>query len=148
MADKSTGGPAKGVTHGGDQTAMPGQAAGKLPFGVGNPLDTGAPGTGGTGPAGDPTLNSPVPGSVYGAQTDDVHTGAPGGAGAHSGVAGGANYTVDAYGWCTFTSGSGGSVDTEPQANKYGSDTGIPGLHTPRATGAGGGGISHDHTGA
>lgn len=147
MADKSMGGPAKGVTHGGDQTSMPGQAAGKLPFGAQNPLSTGAPGSGGTGPAGDPTLNSPVPGSVYGAGTDDTDTGAPGSSGTHGGVSTGANYTVDAYGAYSYMSQSGGSTDTEPQGNKYGSDTGIPGLYRPKSTGATGGAtISHDHT--
>lgn len=139
MADKSMGGPAKGKTHGGDQTAMPGQAAGKIPGGANNPLDTGAPGTGGTGPASDPTLNSPVPGSAYGAANDDTDTGAPGTSGDHSGVKSGASYTVDAYGAYTYMSQDGGSVDTEAQANKYGSDTRIPGLHTPQSTGAGSG---------
>jgi hypothetical protein len=35
---------------------------------------------------------------------------------------------------------NGGSVDTEAQANKYGTDTHIPGLHTPKTTGAPGSG--------
>lgn len=137
MADKSMGGPAKGTTHGGDQTAMPGQAAGKLPLGIQNPLSTGAPGTGGAGPASDPTLNSPVPGSAYGAQNGDTSTGAPGSGGAHGGVATGANYTVDAYGAYSYMSEAGGSVDTEAQGNKYGTDTGIPGLYHPKSTGMG-----------
>lgn len=147
MADKTMGGPSKGKSHGGDQTSMPGQAAGKIPFGVQNPQSTGAPGTGGTGPASDPTLNSPVPASSYGAQNDDTATGAPGGAGAKAGVAAGATYTADSYGWCPRYDMTGGSVDTEAQANKYGSDTGIPGLYHPRTTGApgsGGGGSVTD----
>lgn len=150
MADKSMGGPSKGTTHGGDQTAMPGQAAGKIPGGAANPLDTGAPGTGGVGMApSDPTLTAPVPSSIYGAPTDDSDTGAPGSSGTNAGVKAGANYTMDAYGWYTFMDCNGGSVDTEAQSNKYGSDTRIPGLHTPHSTGAGGGpSISHDHTGA
>lgn len=147
MADKSMGGPAKGATHGGDQTAMPGQAAGRIPFGVGNPLDTGAPGTGGTGPSPDPTLQAPIPGSVYGAGTDDTDTGAPGSTGSNSPAGGGANFTMDAYGWYAFMDCTGGSTDTEAQGNKYGSDTHIPGLATPRTTGAPGGHIGHDHTG-
>jgi hypothetical protein len=55
---------------------------------------------------------------------------------------------MDMYGWYSYQDGTGGSTDTEAQGNKYGTDTGIPGLHTPKATGAGGGPISHDHTGA
>jgi hypothetical protein len=43
---------------------------------------------------------------------------------------------------------SGGSVDTEAQANKYGTDTGIPGLYHPKSTGMGQAPIGHDHTGA
>jgi len=148
IPDKEPAGPSKGVTHGGDQTAQPGQAAGGLFFGISNPLDTGAPGTGGAGVNPDPTVQTPVPNSVYGAQTDDVHTGAPGSSGTNGSVKTGANYTVDAYGWYSWMDAGSGSVDTESQGNKYGSDTGIPGLHTPKATGAGGGGISHDHTGA
>lgn len=147
MADKTMGGPSKGTTHGGDQTAMPGQAAGKLPFGATNPLSTGAPGTGGTGPSPDPTLQAPVPASVYGASTDDTDTGSPGSAGIHGGVKTGANYTVDSYGSYPRTDAAGGSVDSEGQANKYGTDTRIPGLRTPRTTGVSGGTtLSHDHT--
>lgn len=143
MADKSMGGPSKGYAHGGDQTAMPGQAAGKLPFGLANPQSTGAPGSGGTGPSGDPTLQAPVPGSMYGAQNDDVHTGAPGSAGVTTGVKSGASYTVDAYGAYTYMNETGGSVDTEAQGNKYGSDTRIPGLRVPRSTGTGDGSPMH-----
>lgn len=136
MADKTMGGPAKGKSHGGDQTALPGQAAGKIPFGIQNPLNTGAPGSGGTGGAPDPTVQSPVPSSVFGAKTDDTSTGAPGGSGSHGSVATGASYTEDSYGWTPRKDMSGGSVDTEAQGNKYGSDTGIPGLKTPKGTGA------------
>jgi hypothetical protein len=136
MADKTMGGPAKGQSHGGDQTALPGQAAGKLPFGISNPLNTGAPGTGGTGPASDPTLQAPVPASSFGASNDDTDTGAPGSSGTTAGVAAGATYTKDMYGAYPMDSATGGSVDTEAQSNKYGSDTRIPGLHTPSGTGA------------
>lgn|SRR5512146_2838334 len=141
MADKSTGGPSKGTTHGGDQTSMPGQAAGGL-FAGHNPLSTGASGTGGAAPSPDPTLQVPVPGSVYGAGTDDTDTGAPGTGGTHGGVKTGASYTVDAYGAYSYMDEAGGSVDTEPQGNKYGSDARIPGLssaYQPKSTGAGGG---------
>lgn len=147
MADKTMGGPAHGASHGGDQTAMPGQAAGKIPFGVQNPLSTGAPGTGGTGASPDPTLQAPVPGSVYGAATDDTDTGAPGSAGSNSPASGGASYTLDTYGWVSYMNLTGGSTDTEAQGNKYGSDTHIPGLYTPKSTGAPGGSVGHDHTG-
>jgi len=149
--DKEPAGPSKGVTHGGDQTAQPGQAAGGLAFGVSNPLNTGAPGSGGAGLNPDPTVQTPVPGSVFGAGTDDTSTGAPGGSGASAGVKTGANWTMDMYGWYSYQDGAGGSVDTEPQGNKYGSDAGIPGLssaYQPKSTGTGGGSISHDHTGA
>jgi hypothetical protein len=136
MADKTLGGPAKGITVGGDQTALPGQAAGKLPFGIQNPLSTGAPGTGGTGLASDPTLQAPVPTAAYGAQNDDADTGAPGGNGVSAHVATGATYTLDSYGASPRQNMTGGSVDTEAQSNKYGTDTGIPGLHVPDGTGA------------
>lgn len=147
MADKATGGPAKGQTHGGDQTAMPGQAAGKIPFGVKNPLTTGAPGTGGTAPSPDPTLQAPVPASAYGAKNDDAATGAPGTSGTSETVATGASYTKMYDGAYPMDSATGGSVDTEAQSNKYGTDTRIPGLHTPTTTGApgsGGGGSVTD----
>lgn len=140
VPDRAPAGPSKGVTHGGDQTALPGQAAGKIPFGVANPLSTGAPGSGGAGLNPDPTIQAPVPGTVFGAGTADTSTGAPGGSGSSAGVKAGANYTVDAYGWYSFMDGSAGSVDTEGQANKYGTDPGIPGLNTPRTTGAPGSG--------
>jgi len=137
MADKTLGGPAKGITAGGDQTALPGQAAGKIPFGIQNPLATGAPGTGGVGNApSDPTLQAPVPSSIYGAQTDDSATGAPGSMGTSAPVKAGATYTKDYYGAYSHESMTGGSVDTEAQSNKYGCDTGIPGLHVPDGTGA------------
>ena len=149
--DKEPAGPSKGVTHGGDQTAMPGQAAGKIPFGIANPLDTGAPGTGGAGIDPDPTIATPIPGSIYGAATDDVHTGAPGSVGASAPHATGANYTIDAGGWYSWMDASGGSVDTEGQQNNYGVDTGIPGLATPKTTGApasgDGGHVGHMHSG-
>jgi hypothetical protein len=148
MADKTLGGPAHGTPMSGDQTALPGQAAGKIPFGIKNPLSTGAPGTAGVGMTpSDPTLTAPVPTSIYGASTDDTATGAPGGNGFHDTVATGATYTLDTYGWVTQINMTGGSVDTEAQANKYGSDTGVPGLHTPKTTGApgsGGGGSVTD----
>lgn len=136
--DKTTGGPSKGKTHGGDQTQQPGQAPGKIPFGVQNPLSTGAPGSASVGSAGgsDPTVASPVPTSVFGAKTDDTSTGAPGGSGASAGVATGATYTQDSYGWRPRIDRTDGSVDTEAQGNKYGTDTGIPGLKTPKGTGA------------
>jgi hypothetical protein len=144
MADKTMGGPAKGQSHGGDQTALPGQAAGKIPFGISNPLNTGAPGSGGTGPSPDPTLQAPVPASAFGASTDDTSTGAPGSTGTMAGVAAGATYTKDSYGSYPMDNMTGGSVDTEAQSNKYGSDTRIPGLHTPKTTGApGSGGGAH-----
>lgn len=137
MADKTLGGPAKGISAGGDQTALPGQAAGKIPFGIQNPLATGAPGTGGVGSApSDPTLTAPVPTSAYGAENSDTATGAPGSSGVSPHVATGATYTVDSYGWAPRQNMTGGSVDTEAQANKYGTDTGIPGLNTPDGTGA------------
>jgi hypothetical protein len=137
MADKTMGGPSKGKSHGGDQTAQPGAAAGKIPFGIQNPLNTGAPGSnGGGGAPSDPTVQVPVPTSVFGSKTDVVHTGAPGGSGAHGSSATGASYTQDSYGWSPRIDQTGGSVDTEAQGNKYGSDTGIPGLKTPKGTGA------------
>lgn len=149
--DKEPAGPSKGVTHGGDQTAMPGQAPGMIPFGINNPLSTGAPGTAGAGLNPEPTVQTPIPGSVYGASTDDVHTGAPGSNGATGPHATGANYTIDAYGWYSWMDASGGSTDTEAQGNNYGVDTGIPGLATPHGTGApksgDGGSVGHMHTG-
>lgn len=135
MADKTMGGPSKGKTHGGDQTAQVGQAPGKLPFGIDNPLSTGAPGTGVAGAASDPTLQTPLPSSNFGAAADNTATGSPGSSGSSSGSATGATYTKDFYGAYSYDDASGGSVDTEAQANKYGSDTGIPGLHTPKGTG-------------
>ncbi len=137
MADKNLGGPAKGKTHGGDQTQLPGQAGGKIPFGIQNPLSTGAPGSNGSGNApSHPTLQTPIPASVFGAKADNTDTGAPGGSGSSSGVTTGATYTEDSYGWSPRHDMTGGSVDTEAQGNKYGSDTGIPGLKTPKGTGA------------
>lgn len=137
MADKTLGGPAKGKTAPGDQTALPGQAAGKIPFGIQNPLATGAPGTGGVGMApSDPTLTAPVPTSAYGAKNGDTATGAPGTSGASPHLATGATYTLDSYGASPRQDMTGGSVDTEAQGNKYGTDTGIPGLHVPDGTGA------------
>src|SRR5512146_1192507 len=139
MADKTMGGPAKGVTAPGDQTALPGQAAGGLPFGIQNPLSTGAPGTGGVGMApSDATLTAPVPTSVVGgAQTDDNATGAPGGNGASPGGAKGATYTLDSYGASPRQDMTGGSMDTEAQANSYGTNTlwGVAG-NQPKGTGA------------
>src|SRR5689334_16165219 len=141
MADKTMGGPSKGKTHGGDQTAQVGQAAGMIPFGVQNPLSTGAPGSSGGGnAASDPTLATPVPTSVFGAKTDVVSTGAPGSSGTNASSATGATYTQDTYGWRPRLDRTDGSVDTEAQYNKYGTDTGIPGLHTPKSTGAPGSG--------
>lgn len=137
MADKTLGGPAKGKTVGGDQTALPGQAAGKIPFGVQNPLATGAPGSAGGGDApSHATLQTPIPISIFGAKTDDSATGAPGGSGGSAHVATGATYTLDSYGASPRQDMTGGSVDTEAQVNKYGSDTGIPGLNVPDGTGA------------
>lgn len=136
MADKTMGGPAKGHSHGGDQTALPGQAAGDLPFGVRNPLETGAPGTSGAGAASDPTLQTPLPTHAFGAVMNVGHTGAPGTSGSSAGVATGATYTIDSLDARPRIDAVGGSVDTEAQANKYGTDTGIPGLHTPNTTGA------------
>jgi hypothetical protein len=147
MADKTMGGPSKGQSHGGDQTALPGQAAGKIPFGIKNPLTTGAPGSGGTGPSPDPTLPAPVPTDAFGAHTDDTHTGAPGTSGTTEVVATGASYTADCMDAYPRQNMTGGSVDTEAQSNKYGSDTRIPGLHVPSGTGApgsGGGGSITD----
>lgn len=138
MADRTTGGPAKGKTHGGDQTQMPGQAPGKLPFGINNPLSTGAPGTNGQSPGGgDVTVTTPVSTTSFGAKADNTDTGAPGSSGASSGVATGATYTKDSIDAYPREDASGGSIDTEAQANKYGSDTGIPGLKVPKGTGAG-----------
>lgn len=138
MADRTTGGPAKGKTHGGDQTALPGQAPGKLPFGINNPLSTGAPGTQGQSPgAPDATVTTPVSTTSFGAKADNVDTGAPGGSGASAGVATGATYTKDSLDAYPREDASGGSIDTEAQANKYGSAT-LPGLvgHQPKGTGA------------
>ena len=149
--DKEPAGPSKGVTHGGDQTAMPGQAAGMIPFGVNNPLATGAPGTGGAGLNAEPTVQTPIPTTIYGATTDDSATGAPGSMGASAPHKTGANYTIDAAGWYSWMDGVGGSMDTEGQKNNYGVDTGIPGLYTPKTTGApnsgDGGNVGHMHTG-
>jgi len=149
--DKEPVGPAKGITHGGDQTAMPGQAAGRIPFGIQNPLSTGAPGTGGAPINPDPTIQAPIPGSVFGAGIDDVHTGAPGSTAVAAPLKTGANYTIDAGGWYSWMDATGGSVDTEAQQNNYGTDTGIPGLATPKTTGApnsgDGGHVGHTHNG-
>lgn len=139
MADKTTGGPSKGKTHGGDQTALPGQAAGQIPFGIKTSLATGAPGTGGTGPASDPTMASPTPTSVFGAATDTMHTGAPGTSGSSPSGESGATWTKDSLDAYPRVDATGGSTETEAQANKYGTDTGIPGLHVPKSTGAGSG---------
>ena len=115
MADKTMGGPSKGKSHGGDQTSLPGQAGGKIPFGIQNPLSTGAPGSAGnTATPSDPTVNSPVPTSVFGAKADDTATGAPGGSGTKAGVATGASYTEDSYGWSPRKDMTGGSVDSSP----------------------------------
>lgn len=144
MADRTTGGPSKGKAHGGDQTAQPGQAPGMLAFGIKNPLTTGAPGGTGAGTTSDPTLQTSIPDSAFGAKTDDTATGAPGSSGSSPGGESGASYTKDAYGWYPRLDATGGSTDTEAQANKYGTDTGIPGLHTPHTTGApGSGGGGH-----
>lgn len=137
MADRTTGGPSKGNTHGGDQTSLPGQGAGKLPFGIQNPQTTGAPGAaGGGGMASDPTLQTPVPATAFGAKTDVTDTGAPGGSGSSPNGAKGATYTKDSIDAYPREDATGGSVETEAQANKYGVDTGIPGLKTPKGTGA------------
>lgn len=138
MADRTTGGPAKGKTHGGDQTSLPGQAAGKMPFGISNPLSTGAPGTQGQSPGGgDVTVTTPVSTTSFGAKADNVDTGAPGSGGAHSTVQTGATYTKDSIDAYPREDASGGSVDTEAQSNKYGSAT-LPGLvgNQPKTTGA------------
>lgn len=138
MADNNSGGPAKGKAHGGDQSAMPGQAQGGLPFGLANSLSTGAPGTAGTpASAPDPTVTSAVPGTVFGSP-NDTKTGAPGGSGATAGVATGAAYTIDTgLGNRPFTDAAGGSVDSESQGNKYGAGNGFPGDYQPKSTGAG-----------
>lgn len=137
MADKTTGGPSKGKTHSGDQTALPGQAAGQIPFGVRNPLATGAPGTSGyAGTPNDPTEVSPVSSDSFGAKAANTATGAPGTSGSSPAVETGASWTKDSLDAYPRTDATGGSVDTEAQANKYGTDTGIPGLRTPRTTGA------------
>lgn len=149
MADRTTGGPAKGKTHGGDQTALPGQAPGKLPFGINNPLSTGAPGTQGQSPgAPDATVTTPVSTTSFGAKADNVDTGAPGGSGASAGVATGATYTKDSLDAYPREDASGGSIDTEAQANKYGSDTGIPGLKVPKGTGVPGPSAGYGSTGS
>lgn len=140
MADRTTGGPSKGKSHGGDQTALPNQAAGKLPFGINSPQSTGAPGSSGSaGVPSDPTLVSPLPTTNFGAKAANGATGAPGGSGASAGTSGSATYTKTFDGAYSHEDASGGSVDTEAQANKYGSDTGIPGLKVPRKTGVGDG---------
>lgn len=136
MADRTTGGPSKGKSHGGDQTALPGQAAGDLPFGIQNPLSTGAPGSSGGGVSSDVTEQTPIPASNFGAKSANTDTGAPGSSGAMSTVATGATYTIDPLDARPREDMSGGSVDTEAQANKYGTDTGIPGLYHPAGTGA------------
>src|ERR1700742_3652218 len=120
MADRTTGGPSKGKTHGGDQTSLPGQAPGKLPFGIQNPQSTGAPGSGGGGIGSDVTMQTPLPSSAFGAKTDDTDTHAPGSSGSSAGVATGASYTKAYDGAYPYEDATGGSVDTEAQANKYG----------------------------
>lgn len=136
MADRTTGGPSKGKTHGGDQTSLPGQAPGKLPFGIQNPQSTGAPGSGGAGMASDVTMQTPTPTTAFGAKTDVMDTGAPGTSGSSPNGAKGATYTKDSLDAYPREDAVGGSVETEAQANKYGVDTGIPGLKTPKGTGA------------
>lgn len=149
--DKEPAGPAKGVTHGGDQTAQPGQAAGKLPADAPNSLTTGAPGTSGAGLNPDPTVQTPIPSSIYGVAINDTDTGAPGSALAGAVHETGANYTMDMGGWYSWQDAVGGSVDTEGQKNNYGTATGIPGISTPKTTGApnsgDGGHVGHMHTG-
>lgn len=145
MADKTTGGPSKGKTHSGDQTAMPGQAPGKLPFGINSPQSTGAPGSAGYhGTPSDATVTTPVNTNSFGAKAANTDTGAPGGSGASAGVATGATWTKDSIDAYPREDATGGSVDTEAQANKYGSST-MPGIvgHQPKSTGmpaSGGGG--------
>jgi hypothetical protein len=152
MADNQTSGAGKGRGRAGDQTSQPGQASGLLPFGISNPLGTGAPGTSGgaPGPQDPTTVPGQVPGSVFGASTD-TKTGAPGSAGASTSVATGASYTDPFAHLSGGNSGNmtGGSVDTESQGNKYGSSTmpGIAGSGSPKDTGVGHGTLSHDHNG-
>lgn len=150
MADNTHGGPSKGTPHGGDQTAQVGQAAGGLPFGIQNPLSTGAPGSASVGTAApDPTIALPVPTTVVGgAATADTSTGAPGSSGASAMVATGATYTIDTIGAWPRMDAKGGSVDTEAYGNKYGTNTlvGVQG-NQPKGTGApasgDGGSVSH-----
>lgn len=139
MADKQTSGQAKGLGHPGDQTAMPGQAQGHLPYGN-QTLSTGLAGT--TPDTSGPQDNTTVPGqnpdSVFGV-SNPHGTGLDGSAGATEGVSGGATYTdpFAIIGGGTKGDASGGSTDTEGQANKYGSSSmvGIAGSGQPTSTG-------------
>jgi hypothetical protein len=139
MADPKTNGPSNG---GGrprqDNTTMPGQYPAQIPFGFPVPQGTGAPGTAGTGVASDPTMQSPTPTSVFGSPADNMHTGSPGSSGAHASTSGGATYTEPFAHLAGGESGkmSGGSTDTEAQANKTGYPTPF-GFKNPLNTGAG-----------
>ncbi len=142
MADKQTDGKGKGTPRPGDQTTQPGQYPSKMPFGIQVPTSTGAPGSSPapSGPDDATTKPGQVPMSVFGMPVDE-HTGAPGSAGASAGVAGGATYTDP---FATLAGGgkgsmSGGSTDSEAQANKYGTNTmwGVAGPGQPDSTGAG-----------
>jgi hypothetical protein len=150
MADNQTSGAGKGRGRAGDQTSQPGQASGMLPFGIANPLGTGAPGTAGnaSSPQDPTTVPGQNPSTVFGSPTD-TKTGAPGSAGASAHVATGASYTDRFAMLSGGTKGdmTGGSVDTEGQSNKYGSSTmpGIAGKGQPKDTGAGNGRQNHNH---
>lgn len=124
-----------------------------LPFGLNNPMSTGAPGSSYYGGSTDAT-NQPGQAEgemgAYGAQAPQ-QTGSPGSQGATTAnEPAGASYTVDSYGWAPREAATGGSTDTQGAANNYGSNTmpGVAGIGQPSGTGApasGGGSQAPNH---
>jgi hypothetical protein len=141
MADQNqTNGAGKGRGRAGDQTSQPGQAEGLLPFGIKNSTSTGLPGTdvGHPGPGDPTTVPGQVPSDVFG-QPTATKTGMAGSTGASTSAESGASYT-DPFAFLGGGSkgdASGGSTETESQANHYGDNTmvGIEGAGQPTSTG-------------
>lgn len=120
-----------------DSTTMPGQYPSQLPFGIAVPSGTGAPGGGGSpDKSSDPTIQT-LPGSVFGSP-NPMTTGSPGSAGSTPSTTTGASYTDPfAYlGGCGKGEMTGGSIDTEANANKTG-HTGPFDVANPLSTGVG-----------
>jgi hypothetical protein len=145
--NRQSGSPATGLPRPGDQTSMPGQVPDQV-FGIsiGSGNTTGAPGS--TGAAGAQAADdTSMPGQDKELISGDTEqsTGAPGSQGGRDTAASGATWTSP-FG---FLDGgdcgqmAGGSVDTEAQANHYGSNMmpGVAGSGQPKGTGAGSGGV-------